>query len=167
MRRWWCLGNYLLIFFGLTCACISAVHLELIGDMTLDAFMLAFTRFVSRRETLTRIYSDNTPIFISANKEIPKSINIHVNWKFILKAPPWYGGWWESFIGLTKIILKKVMGRSLGLRTILTEIECVVNDRPITYISSDIRDLLHLSYFMDEQYHYMIFWWKILTIETV
>ena len=117
--------------------------------MTHDAFMLAFRRFVSRRGTPMTIYSDNAPTFISANKEIPKSINIHVNWKFIPKAAPWYGGWLERLIGLTKITLKKVLGRSLVtfevLQTVLTEIECVINDRPITYISSEIRDLQPLT----------------------
>ena len=53
-------------------------------------------------------------------------------------------GWWEILVGLTKTTLKKVLGRSQVnaklLRTILTEIKCIINDRPIAYISSDIRD---------------------------
>ena len=127
-----------------TCACIRAIYLELVTDMTLESFMLAFRRFVSRRGTPTSVYSNNAPTFISAHKEIPRKMNIYLNWKFIPKAAPWYGGWWERLVGLTKTTLKKILGRSQinaeMLRTMLTEIECVINDRPITYISSDIRD---------------------------
>jgi len=127
-----------------TCACIRAIHLELVADMTLETFMLAFRRFVSRRGIPTSVYSDNAPTFISAHNEIPRKMNIYLKWKFIPRAAPWYGGWWERLVGLTKTTLKKVLGRSQVnaelLRTILTEIECIINDRPITYISSDIRD---------------------------
>ena len=112
--------------------------------MTLESYMLAFRRFISRIGIPTTVYSDNAPTFKSAEKEISRSLNIHINWKFIQRAAPWYGGWWERLVGLTKTSLRKVLGKALvsadTLRTILTEIECVINDRPITFISSDIRD---------------------------
>ena len=47
-------------------------------------------------------------------------------------------------IGLTKSLLKKVLGRThvnlSSLQTIVVEIEAVLNDRPLTYVSSDIED---------------------------
>ena len=64
--------------------------------------------------------------------------------EIIPNRAPWFGGWWERLIGLTKTALKKVLGRALideeSLRTILIEIKATLNDRPITYISTDIRD---------------------------
>ncbi|CAC5414762.1 unnamed protein product [Mytilus coruscus] len=64
--------------------------------------------------------------------------------KFIPKAAPWNCDWWERLVGLTKTTLKKVLGKSQVnsdvLRTILIENERVINDRPNTYVSSDIRD---------------------------
>ena len=60
------------------------------------------------------------------------------------QAGPWYGDFWERLIGLTKSTLKKVLGRTfvslIGLQTVIVEIEAVLNDRPLTYISSDIDD---------------------------
>ncbi|XP_065883158.1 uncharacterized protein [Dysidea avara] len=60
------------------------------------------------------------------------------------KKAPWFGGFWEQLIGLTKTSLKKVLGRfhiSLPiLQTMITEIETVLNDYPLTYTSSDIAD---------------------------
>ena len=110
-----------------TCSCVRAVHLELVPDMTLDAFILAFRRFVGRKGTPSTVYSDNAPTFVSAAREIPRTLNININWKFIPRAAPWYGGWWERLIGLTKTTLKKVLGRSQVsadvLRTVITEIE--------------------------------------------
>ena len=127
-----------------TCACIRAIHLELIPDLTVNSFMLAFRRFISRKATPKNIYSDNAQTFVAASSEIQRELNLNINWKFIPVGAPWYGGWWERMIGITKMTLKKVLGRSLTneetLRTLITEIETIINNRPLTYISSDIRD---------------------------
>ncbi|XP_052255015.1 uncharacterized protein LOC127860777 [Dreissena polymorpha] len=67
-----------------------------------------------------------------------------IEWRFIPQRAPWYGGWWERLIGLTKVALKKVLGRAYvtleSLQTIVTEIEAVLNDRPLTYASTDLND---------------------------
>ncbi|CAC5415045.1 unnamed protein product [Mytilus coruscus] len=122
--------SYICLF---TCACIRAVHLELVTDMTIESFKLAFRRFVSRRGIPSTVYSDNALTFVSASHDIPKEMNIQIN-----------GGWWERLVGITETTLKKVLGKSQVnsdvLRTTLIEIERIINDRPITYLSSDIRD---------------------------
>ena len=46
-----------------TCACVRAVHLELVPDMTLDSFMLAFRRFVSGKGTPKTVYIMRPPSF--------------------------------------------------------------------------------------------------------
>ena len=67
-----------------------------------------------------------------------------VTWRFIPKRAPWFGGFWERLIGLTKASIKKVLGRSyvslLDLQTIVVEVEAILNDRPLTYVSSDLCD---------------------------
>ena len=66
-------------------------------------------------------------------------------WKFIPKRAPWFGGFWERLIGLTKSTLKKILGRThatlSSLQTIVVEVEALLNDHPLTYISCDLDDL--------------------------
>ena len=67
-----------------------------------------------------------------------------VEWKFIPKRAPWYGGFWERLIGLTKRAIKKTLGKAsitlTELQTLTTEVEAILNDRPITYVSRDCVD---------------------------
>jgi hypothetical protein len=95
------------------------------------------------------MYSDNATTFVAAQAKIAQTLNCNINWKFIPKGAPWYGGWWERLIGMTKTTLKKVLGKAQiheeNLRTILSEIETVINDRPLTYVSSTIQDLQPLT----------------------
>ena len=68
----------------------------------------------------------------------------NVTWDFIPKRAPWYGGFWERMIGITKQSVKKTLGRAFvtleQLETIIVEIEAILNDRPLTYVSSDFAD---------------------------
>lgn len=147
---------YLCLF---TCASTRAIHLELVPDLTEKSFILAFRRFVSRRSLPRTMISDNCSTYKSASVEISHLCNstrvqeslgnYRVEWKFIPSRAPWYGGWWERLIGLTKASIKKVLGRSHvdydTLSTIITEIEAILNDRPLTYISTDPRDVEPLT----------------------
>ena len=98
--------------------------------------------------------SDNASTYMSAAEQLSTllqsdllatSLGIHgVLWKFIPKKAPWFGGFWERMIGLTKSCFKKVLGRSHislpVLQTMIVEVEAVLNNRPLTYASSDIND---------------------------
>jgi len=62
-----------------------------------------------------------------------------VTWQFIPKRAPWYGGFWERLVGITKQALKKTLDRSFVtlpiLETIVVEVEATLNDRLLTYVS--------------------------------
>ena len=137
-----------------TCATTRAIHLEVVADLTVETFLLAFRRFVSRKSFPNIMMSDNASTYLSAveelkemlsSKELETSIGRRgVTWKFIPKRAPWYGGYWERLIGLTKAALKRVLGRACislpMLQTLVVEVEATLNDRPLTYLSEDPRD---------------------------
>ena len=137
-----------------TCANTRAIHLEVVEDLSEGTFLKAFRRFVSRRSLPRKMVSDNATTYLSAAEELKRLLNSTslketlsrrgCDWVFIPKRAPWYGGFWERLIGLTKNALKKVLGRAQitlpELQTIIVEIEAILNDRPLTYVSTDIDD---------------------------
>jgi len=52
-------------------------------------------------------------------------------------------------IGMTKSTIKKVLGRThaslITLQTLVTEVEAVLNDRPLTYVMPDVMDAQPLT----------------------
>ncbi|GFX66475.1 integrase catalytic domain-containing protein [Trichonephila clavipes] len=59
--------SYIILF---TCTVTGALHLELVSDMTINSFLLAFRRFLARRGSCKVIYSDNAKTFLKSKKEI-------------------------------------------------------------------------------------------------
>ena len=58
---------YICVFVSLT---VKAVHLEIVSDLTTDAFLATFRRFIARRGKPTLIWSDNGSNFVGADREI-------------------------------------------------------------------------------------------------
>lgn len=62
------------------------------------------------------------------------------------KAPRW-GGYWERLVRSIKSPLKKVIGQSSPsfneLGTLLTEVEGVINAKPLTYIYDNQESISH------------------------
>ncbi|XP_053406421.1 uncharacterized protein LOC128559227 [Mercenaria mercenaria] len=129
-----------------TCANTRAVHLEVVPNLTTEAFILALRRFCSRKSTPKIMMSDNALTYVATAAILKEEVlnSIGITWKFIPQHAPWYGGWWERLIGVTKKCIKKVLGKALVsmdvLQTVITEVECVINDRPLTFVSSDPLD---------------------------
>ncbi|GFW62281.1 integrase catalytic domain-containing protein [Trichonephila clavipes] len=137
-----------------TCAVTRAVHLELVSDMSTKCFLLALRRFLARRGNCKVIYSDNARTFKAAERELTYFANIlkdsefqsfvadkGIHWKFIVERAPWWGGFYERLVKTIKDPLRKILGRALltfeELSTILSEVEVIVNHRPLTYVEND------------------------------
>ena len=137
-----------------TCAATRAIHLEVVTNMSADCFLQTFRRFASHKSLTSLMISDKAKTFKKASTYLKSMFethkvrdhmaNIGVDWQFIPERAPWYGGWWEGLIGLTKQTLKKILGCALvdleTLQTVVTEVESILNDRPLTYVSTHLDD---------------------------
>ena len=142
-----------------TCGASRGIHLDYVPDMSTQEFLNSFTRFTSRKSTPSQMISDNGLYFQCASEQLkkvfedPATRNFmaehNIKWSFIPKGAPWYGGFWERMVGVIKRSLQKVLGRALiteqELYTTLTKIEAVVNDRPLTHISSEMDAISPLT----------------------
>lgn len=110
------------------CFATKAIHLELVSDLTSEAFIAALRRFSSRRGKPAHIYSDNGTNFVGANKELKnlKRIlaektniiekllgDIGIMWHFIPAHSPYFGGLWEAGVRFTKHHLRRIAGNSV------------------------------------------------------
>ena len=143
--------RYVIIF---TCLSCRGVHLEMTGGADTDSFILALRRFIARRGPVRSIRSDNGGNFVGADTELKgmlKSwdhskikeflLNNDCDWIEFQKNPPLashMGGVWERQIRSARTILSSILKshparlNDEGLRTLLVEVEAVINSRPLT-----------------------------------
>lgn len=152
---------YIAVF---VCFATRALHLELVSDLTTEAFLTALKRFVGRRGKPAQIFSDNGTNFRGASHELDrlskflrdnstKLVEIIENkgiaWSFIPPNSPHFGGLWEAGVKTVKQHLKRVAGNAIftfeQFYTLLVEIEAVVNSRPMTPMSDSPSDLTPLT----------------------
>ncbi|XP_060846778.1 uncharacterized protein LOC132926439 [Rhopalosiphum padi] len=139
---------------------VKAVHLGLVTDLTTDAFLAAFDRFVARRGMPAAVYSDCRTNFVGASKKLFELVNDPKNreqfssaaacsWHFNPPSAPHFGGLWEAAVRSTKLLLMRVVGNQVlsyeEFTTVLCRIESVLNSRPLTPSSNDPNDLDCLS----------------------
>ncbi|KAL4104092.1 hypothetical protein QTP88_019405 [Uroleucon formosanum] len=160
IRRVQSIKSYIAIF---VCFVTRAMHLELVSDLTTNAFMTALFRFMARRGHCSHIYNDNGTNFVGAEKElrpyfkvlsgkrsIQEMVSNHgIQWHFIPPAAPHFGGLWEAAVKSAKTHLKKISGCALlnfeEMTTLLCRIETVLNNRPLTPTSNCPSDYTALT----------------------
>ncbi len=134
------------------CMATKAIHLELVDDLTSNAFLACLDRFVARRNVPAHIYSDHGTNFVGAKnqlqqlkeffekKEVTDRISHYstqegIVWHMTPERCPHFGGLWESVVRITK----KHIIRSIGEQklthpqytTLLCKVEASINSRPL------------------------------------
>lgn len=154
---------YVAIF---VCMAVKAVHIELVSGLDSNSFISALKRFIARRGMISNIYSDNGTNFVKANKDlkelqkmftttenIEKITNVlaeqGVSWHFIPPKAPNFGGLWEAAVKSFKHHFRRIVSNALltfeEFYTICTQIEAILNSRPLIPLSEDPSDLSILT----------------------
>ena len=137
-----------------TCMAVRAVHLELIDSLSTEAFVHCLRRFVARCGLPEKFLSDNGRNFHATNRflsmlqeqtEVAEFLKKRkLRWYFNVPNAPWQGGVFERMVGIVKSCLHKTLHfRKIDYReltTVLTEVEALVNNRPMTYLHASYDD---------------------------
>ena len=137
---------------------VKAIHLEVVSDLTTDAFIAALRRFIARRGKPSVIWSDHGTNFTGADRELKSLFEFlrrqqtqgtisqfctaqNIEWKFIPEKAPHFGGLWEAAVKSMKLHLKKIVGGTKlnfeELTTVLSQIEACLNSRPLAIADPD------------------------------
>ena len=120
------------------CFSTKAIHIELVSDLTTEAFLATLTHFVARRGNPKTILSDIGTNFVEAKNELSdlcsmlsskqtKDAILHfsasrsLDWKFSPSRSPHFGGMWEAGVKSMKTLLRKLVGNHrLGFEELTT-----------------------------------------------
>jgi len=145
------------------CMTTKAIHLELVSNVTSEAFIAALKRFMARRGLIYHLYSDNGSNFVGANRELKEFFKSEVflrqvhdyapktqfQWYFISSNSPRFGGLWEAGVKFLKYHWKRIVGKALlnfeEFSTLLTQAEPCLNSRPLIALSNEPNDPSYLS----------------------
>lgn len=146
------------------CLTTSAVHLEVVSDYSTDGFIATYKRFTSRRGTPHSLYSDCGTNFHGVDASLQKLFtqSTHENqpissllaqnrtqWVFNPPAALHVGGKWEAAVKSIKHHLRRTIGETLltfeETTTLLSQIEAILNSRPLEPLSDDPDDVSALT----------------------
>ncbi|KAL0860231.1 hypothetical protein ABMA27_010538 [Loxostege sticticalis] len=163
---------YIAVF---VCSTTKAVHLQLVSSLETNNFLAAFKRFISRRGKPKEMLSDNGTTFHGADNELKNLYNFlsdnldelttscaseGITWKYLSVYTPHMGGLHEAAVKSCKYHLKRVLGNSLltfeEFSTVLTQVESILNSRPLCPITNSANDDCEPMVFCLTPAHFLI-----------
>ena len=147
----------------LTCMTIRAIHLEVLPTLSTNAFIDGLRRFISKRGVPEKIVSDNGTNFVGAQRELGEALTEttgrktlrhfllqrKISWSFNPPLASHMGGSWERLIRSVRRAFNATVGKTtlddFELMTVFSEIEAMVNNRPLTKASEDSNDMTPLT----------------------
>ncbi|KAJ8342685.1 hypothetical protein SKAU_G00326130 [Synaphobranchus kaupii] len=140
--------RYGLVF---TCFASRAVHIEMLEDLSTDAFINALRCFISLRGAVRELHCDHGSNFVGARNELREALKqcdtklleaflADKQCDFVFNAPSasHAGGVWERQIRTIRNVLNGTLAQCPGrlddasLRTLFYEAIAIVNSRPLT-----------------------------------
>ncbi|XP_046420473.1 uncharacterized protein LOC124179783 [Neodiprion fabricii] len=113
-----------------TCLATRTVHLELVTEMTTEAFLSTLRRFVVRREICSTMISDNGTNFVGAARELKELYAFLESEKQTISD---------------HLAQQRLVFTFEEYYTLLVELESILNSRPLTPLSSNPNDTTALS----------------------
>ena len=137
---------------------IRTTHIEVAESLETDSFINALRRFISRRGMPKVIRSDNITNLCGGERELREAavnwnqqkirsflLQRNIDWKFNPPEASQMGGVWERIIRSVRKILRVLLREQLlsgeVLRMLMSEVESILNGRPLTPNSDDPADM--------------------------
>ncbi|XP_038119755.1 uncharacterized protein LOC119769945 [Culex quinquefasciatus] len=135
---------YIAVF---VCLVTKNIHLELVSDLTTEAFLAALDRFVNRRGMVRKIFSDNATNFVGASRSLRE---MHELFNHRVELHPAQGSQLRRIVGGGREERQDTPETSTALSfeefaTILTHVEAVLNSRPLFSLSDSPGDPLPIT----------------------
>ena len=134
-----------------TCLAMRAIHLEVLDDMSTDAFLSSIRNVIAIRGNIRRLRSDRGTNFVGAKRELRECwkkmdhdkvtrVLAQQETEWILNTPTasHMGGVWERQIRSVRSVLSGLTKKSdarlttSSLRTLFYEVMAIVNSRPLS-----------------------------------
>ncbi|GBL73861.1 hypothetical protein AVEN_230812-1 [Araneus ventricosus] len=117
------------------CFVTKVVHFELATDLTNEAFIACLKRFSDQKKP-----DENVSAYLASEE---------IKWKFSQSRSPNFGGLYEAGVKSFKYQFRRVMKNNKvsieGILTAISQIERILNSRPLTPLSCDPTDLSVLT----------------------
>lgn len=135
-----------------TCLTVRAVRLEIAHSLDTSSCVMCINNFMARRGTPREIFTDNGTNLKGASKIFSPEVDHKtisktfesIRWKFNPPAAPHMGGAWERLVRSVKTTLYHICPHmnfnDETLKCALTEVEFIINSRPLTFVSLESCD---------------------------